>query len=255
MTNRVQLEQARASTEERELRLKDVEATLEDYTKNIIQGAVHPRLGTHMAEKVVRWMEKHAKSKAKQVERMRVEIGGIRTKIRRLSLAAQQMAEKGEDEGDHDPDQLQLQKQNFLKQLQAKDEELVMNKKKLVTAQRKKYATQQDLKTEMKREKELEVSIADKESQILDLEDKIKAIQQSNEKMTIANEKLKEKIATHKVPSIDEYIDLKLQLDKEQKKTKVFERKINIKRLIERNQTIKLVRKPPQISDPKLIHL
>ena len=69
-----------------------------------------------------------------------------------------------------------------------------MNKKKLVTAQRKKYATQQDLKTEMKREKELEVSIADKESQILDLEDKIKAFQQSNEKMTIANEKLKEKL-------------------------------------------------------------
>ena len=45
--------------------------------------------------------------------------------------------------GVQDPDQLILQKQNFLAQLQGKDEQLVVNKKKLVRAQRKKYATQQ----------------------------------------------------------------------------------------------------------------
>ena len=225
------------------MRLKDIENSLEDFNKNVVVGAVHERLGIHMAEKVIRWLDEHAKSKAKQVERMRVATGGIRAKIRKVTLAAQQMAEKGEDEGDQDPDQLILQKQNFLKQLQTKDDMLVLNKKKLVTAQRKKYATQQDLKNELKREKELEAAIAEKESSIIDMEDKIKAIQLSNEKLTIANAKLKEKIATHKVPSIDEYIELKIKLDNEQKRTKVFQRKINIKRLIEKNQTIKITRK------------
>ena len=243
LCNRVQLEQAKAGAEERRMRLKDIENSLEDFNKNVVVGAVHERLGIHMAEKVIRWLDEHAKSKAKQVERMRVATGGIRAKIRKVTLAAQQMAEKGEDEGDQDPDQLILQKQNFLKQLQTKDDMLVLNKKKLVTAQRKKYATQQDLKNELKREKELEAAIAEKESSIIDMEDKIKAIQLSNEKLTIANAKLREKIATHKVPSIDEYIELKIKLDNEQKRTKVFQRKINIKRLIEKNQTIKITRK------------
>ena len=97
----------------------------------------------------------------------------------------------------------------------------------------------------MKKEKDLEVAIADKESSIVDMEEKIKALQKSNEKLKISNEKLREKIATHQVPSIDEYIDLKLRLEKEQKMTKIYERKMNIKKLIERNQMIKIVKKPP----------
>ena len=128
------------------------------------------------------------------------------------------------------------------------------NKKKLVTAQRKKYSTQQRLKQELNREKELEASISEKESLILDMEDKVAAIKAANEKLTISNEKLKEKIATHKVPSIDEYINLKIQLDNEQKKTKVFERKIYIKKLIERNQTIKKIRPPaPRVQSQQIV--
>ena len=128
------------------------------------------------------------------------------------------------------------------------------NKKKLVTAQRKKYSTQQKLKQELNREKELEASISEKESLILDMEDKVAAIKAANEKLTISNEKLKEKIATHKVPSIDEYINLKIQLDNEQKKTKVFERKIYIKKLIERNQTIKKIRPPaPRVQSQQIV--
>ena len=248
LSNRVELEKAKASTEEREMRLADIKKTLDDFNKEIVIGAVHPRTGVYMAEKVIRWMEDNCKIKAHQVEKIRVSIGSIRSKIRKLTLAAQQMAEKGEDDADQDPDQLLLQKQNFLLQLQDKDDQLVLNKKKLVRAQRKKYATQQDLKKELKREKDLEVAIADKESAIVDMEDKIKAIQKSNEKLKIANEKLREKIATHEVPSIDEYIELKLQLEQEQKKTKIFERKLNIKRLIEKNQMIKVVKRPPIFS-------
>ena len=74
------------------------------------------------------------------------------------------------------------------------------------------------------------------------------------EKLKISTEKLKEKIATHKVPSIDEYINLKIQLDNEQKKTKVFERKIYIKKLIERNQTIKKIRPPaPRVESQQIV--
>ena len=97
----------------------------------------------------------------------------------------------------------------------------------------------------MKKEKDLEVAITEKESAIVDMEEKIKALVKSNEKLKISNEKLREKIATHKVPSIDEYIDLKLRLEQEQMKTKVYQRKLNIKKLIERNQMIKIVKKPP----------
>ena len=83
----------------------------------------------------------------------------------------------------------------------------------------------------------------------------MKAIRGTNEKLVVANEKLKEKIATHKVPSIDEYINLKIQLENEQKKTKMFERKINIKKLIERNQTIKKIRPMPQVTERQEIVL
>ena len=243
-SNRIQLEQAKAATEEREMHLKDVQKTLEDFNKEIVTGAVHPRTGVYMAEKVVRWMEECLKRKSHQVEKIRVSIGSIRAKIRKFSLAAQQLAEKGEDDADLDPDQLQLQKQNYLLQLQGKDDQLVINKKKLVKAQRKKYATQQELKMEMKKEKELEVAIADKESEIVDMEEKISSLVKSNDKLKITNEKLKEKIATHNVPTIDEYIDLKLRLEQEEKRAKVYQRKLNIKKLIEKNQMIKVVRKP-----------
>jgi hypothetical protein len=240
--SRVAQEQARAGAEERLMRLADVEATVADFNTKVVVGAVHERFGTHQAEKVVRWLEDQARGKAKQVERLRIETAGLRARIRAVTQAAQLCAEKGEDEGDQDPAQLSLQKQNFLRQLQEKDKLLVDNKRKLVTAQRKKYSTQQNLKQELKREKELEASITEKESLILDMEDKVKAIKTANEKLTVSNEKLKEKIATHAVPSIDEYINLKLKLESEQKKAKMFERKINIKKLIERNQTIKKTR-------------
>ena len=52
-----------------------------------------------------------------------------------------------------DPDQLLLQKAGFLKQLKAKDSQLVLNKKKLLTAHSKKFTTKQSLKQEMNREK------------------------------------------------------------------------------------------------------
>ena len=113
----------------------------------------------------------------------------------------------------------------------------------------------QDLKREMRREKELEVAINEKEAAIVDMEEKIKTIEKSNEKLKVTNEKLREKIATHKVPSIDEYIQLKLRLEQEQKKTKVFERKMNIKRLIEKNQMIKIVKKPVTFSEQNPIIL
>ena len=88
------------------------------------------------------------------------------------------------------------------------------------------------------------MAINEKESAIVDMEEKIKVLEKSNEKLKVGNEKLREKIATHKVPSIDEYIQLKLKLEQEQKKTKIFMRKMNIKRLIEKNQMIKVVKKP-----------
>ena len=113
----------------------------------------------------------------------------------------------------------------------------------------------QDLKREMRREKELEVAINEKEAAIVDMEEKIKTIEKSNEKLKVTNEKLREKIATHQVPSIDEYIQLKLRLEQEQKKTKVFERKMNIKRLIEKNQMIKIVKKPVTFSEQNPIIL
>ena len=71
LTNRIQLEkvradlnleniflqsekyfQARAATEEREMRLGDVHKTLAEFQRDIVGGAVHPRTGVYMAEKV-----------------------------------------------------------------------------------------------------------------------------------------------------------------------------------------------------------
>ena len=65
--SRVQLEQARAGAEERLMRLADIEATVNDFNTRVVQGAVHPRFGSHMAEKVLRWLEEQARGKAKQV--------------------------------------------------------------------------------------------------------------------------------------------------------------------------------------------
>ena len=76
LTNRIQLEkvgmvlivlkyfltvqkifQARAATEEREMRLGDVHKTLAEFQRDIVGGAVHPRTGVYMAEKVTQLQE------------------------------------------------------------------------------------------------------------------------------------------------------------------------------------------------------
>ena len=49
---------------------------------------------------VTKWMEDNCRAKAHQVEKIRVSIGSVRADIRKLSLAAQQLAEKGEDDAD-----------------------------------------------------------------------------------------------------------------------------------------------------------
>ena len=49
---------------------------------------------------MTKWLEDNCRAKAHQVEKIRVSIGSVRADIRRLSLAAQQLAEKGEDDAD-----------------------------------------------------------------------------------------------------------------------------------------------------------
>ena len=98
------------------MRLGDVHKTLAEFQRDIVGGAVHPRTGVYMAEKVIqsrkdlhfispcgqvtKWLEDNCRAKAHQVEKIRVSIGSVRADIRRLSLAAQQLAEKGEDDAD-----------------------------------------------------------------------------------------------------------------------------------------------------------
>ena len=99
------------------MRLGDVHKTLAEFQRDIVGGAVHPRTGVYMAEKVTqsvtegfifdifmcqvtKWLEDNCRAKAHQVEKIRVSIGSVRADIRRLSLAAQQLAEKGEDDAD-----------------------------------------------------------------------------------------------------------------------------------------------------------
>ena len=66
LSNKIQLEKAKASTEEREMRLKDVQNTLTNFNKEVVVGALHPRTGVYMAEKVIRWMEENCKIKSHQ---------------------------------------------------------------------------------------------------------------------------------------------------------------------------------------------
>ena len=53
-----------------------------------------------VVSQVTKWLEDNCRAKAHQVEKIRVSIGSVRADIRRLSLAAQQLAEKGEDDAD-----------------------------------------------------------------------------------------------------------------------------------------------------------
>ncbi len=63
----------------------------------------------------------------------------------------------------------------------------------------------------------------------------------ANEKTRSAILKLKSKMATYAVPSIEELMNLKLALEREKAATKTMERKLYLKRLAEKNQQIRHV--------------
>jgi len=79
------------------------------------------------------------------------------------------------------------------------------------------------------------------ENLIQSLEDEIVRVEAANEKTRSAILKLKSKMATYAVPSIEELMNLKLALEREKAATKTMERKLYLKRLAEKNQQIRHV--------------
>jgi hypothetical protein len=77
------------------------------------------------------------------------------------------------------------------------------------------------------------------ENLIQSLEDEIIRVETANAKMAAAIGKLKSKMATHAVPSIEQLMELKLTLEREKTTTKTRQRKLHLKRLAERNQKIR----------------
>ena len=83
--------------------------------------------------------------------------------------------------------------------------------------------------------------VQENENIIQSLEDEIIRVETTNAKTTAAILKLQSKMASHAVPSIEQLMELKLTLEREKTTTKTTERKLNLKRLAERNQKIRQV--------------
>ncbi|RKO97323.1 hypothetical protein CXG81DRAFT_6900, partial [Caulochytrium protostelioides] len=117
-----------AEIEQVELSEAGLRKSMYDFKRDIIQGAIHPRTGKVMAERMVRYYEERLRNKAPLVEKLRLKNAAIRSQKYKLHQQLTQKEELGHVLHAVDFDQLQIENRQYLTTIEERNRELVQLK-------------------------------------------------------------------------------------------------------------------------------
>jgi len=222
------LDNLRAIMEEADIRLAEIKKTQYEFKRDVVSGAVNPRTGRVIAEKLIRSVEDKVRSRDTLIEKLRLKNSTLKVLKKKLQLQLKQKEEMGEVLHEVDFNQLKIENSQYLEKIDERNQDLLRlklmatNVLQILNTYKKKLSTltmeSDRLKTEIVQRKDLFSKI----------ESEMKLVEQEKSTAEERNSKCKQQLQDFKVPEVMEYVNEKAELYELRKAVQSWERKVEI---------------------------
>ena len=111
--------------EETDIRIAEMKKEAYEFRRDIVSGAVDPRTGKIMAEKMLKYFQDKLKFKDALVEKLELKNASLKVQIQKLEGQLQHREEMGEVFLPIDFDQLKIENQQYIEKIDERNKELV----------------------------------------------------------------------------------------------------------------------------------
>jgi len=120
-----EVEQLQSLREETETHISEIKREAFEFRRDIVAGAVNPRTGTIMSERVAQYYEGKIKSKDVQIEKLKLKNLSLKNQCLKLEAQLQHKEEMGEVFLPIDFDQLKIENQQYMEKIEERNNELL----------------------------------------------------------------------------------------------------------------------------------
>ncbi|XP_014681514.1 PREDICTED: coiled-coil domain-containing protein 113-like [Priapulus caudatus] len=218
----------KAVMEEAEMRSCELKKSEYEFERDIIKGAVNPRSGKIISEKIVRHFEDKMKSRDGLIEKLRLKNSTLKVQLRKLRLQLKQKEEMGEVLHEVDFHQLKIENSQYLEKIDERNQELLQlkmvagNTMQILSLHKKK------LQTLMKEAESLAAEIDSRNELLKKIISESSIVQKEKEKANIVNQRLTEQLSNYRVPETLDYVNEKARLYELRKSVQSWKRKVEI---------------------------
>eukprot|EP01112_Ceratiomyxa_fruticulosa_P011641 TRINITY_DN3176_c0_g1_i1.p1 TRINITY_DN3176_c0_g1~~TRINITY_DN3176_c0_g1_i1.p1 ORF type:complete len:416 (-),score=110.36 TRINITY_DN3176_c0_g1_i1:95-1264(-) len=231
-----ELAQLQSLREETETRISEIKKEAFEFRRDVVSGAVNPRTGKIMAEKVVQALEGKLRAKEQQIEKLKLKNFSLKSQCQKVEGQLQHKEEMGEVFLPIDFDQLKIENQQYLEKIEERNQELLTLKVIAGNTVQVLNSNKKRLTTLTNEHEQLEREIAARRAALGRINKETALVTQEIEKATMKNRKLKAKRDEYIVPEVIDYVGLKANLHEQQKKVHDWERKVEIAEMAARRQ-------------------
>ncbi|XP_066927091.1 cilia- and flagella-associated protein 263-like [Clytia hemisphaerica] len=222
------LDNFKAIMEEADIRHSEVKKTQYEFKRDVVNGAVNPRNGRVIAEKLVRSVEDKLRSRDTLIEKLRLKNSTLKVLKKKLQLQLKQKEEMGEVLHEVDFNQLKIENSQYLEKIDERNQDLLRlklmatNVLQILNTYKKKLSS---LTMESDR---LNSEITMRKDLFSKIEAEMKLVDEEKSTAEEVNRKCKTQLQDFKVPEVMEYVHEKAELYELRKAVSSWERKVEI---------------------------
>jgi hypothetical protein len=222
------IDSIKAEIEESEMRLMDLRKEEADFKCDIVQGAVHPRTGKIMAEKLVRYLEDGIRFKDGLVGKIKLKNATLKSAKKKIQMSLKQKEEMGEVLHAIDFDQLQIENKQYIQKIEERNQELLKLKMTATNTVQTLNSHKVKLGSLAQEAKQLRAEIGSKREFLGRLQQERVKVEEEGVRAEAMHNKLTKAMQEYRVPSILDYVKLKAQEEALGKKVRSWDRKVEI---------------------------
>jgi len=218
----------RSELEEFELRATDTKKASYEFKREVAIGGMNPRTGQVALEKVVKYFEEKIRTKDGMIEKTRLKNASIRVNINKLANQLKQKEEMGESLHSIDFDQLQIENKQYMARIEERNAELLKLKLTAGNTIQTLNEHKKQLQDLMSESEKLQGGIQSRRQVLDKLQTEQTNVRKENENAIQVYQSLRKQIEQISVPSIMDYVNVKVEEEELRKKLKTWERKVEI---------------------------
>lgn len=218
----------KAAFAEADLRLSELKKRTYEFDREVVKGAVDPRTGYIVGEKVVRYFEDQLKSMDLLVEKLRLKNASLKNKKRKLQMQLKQKEEAGEVRHEVDYEQLKIENKQFNDKCGEKNQELLNLKLKAGKTLQVLNMHKKELQTLCLESTSLDNEIAQRKEMLAKIDAEALVVEKETKRAEASNKEARQLLEDYKVPDVMEYVQEKASLYELKKAVKIWERKVEI---------------------------